>query len=546
MSWLKIGGLLVCLFCLSATPARAVDPWQRAAVLPKSSQVRLMGYEHRVTSRDAGSVFQIAWPASVEKIDGQWIFIRDEGGYSSPPVAGWVRKRDMLRASGEDVPVDESPGKFYIARIQEEPQNPEVAVWHWLRGIYFESPARGEQEIAIADYCAAVHFACGEPDPDSVKVCQVCSTFASADPAVPPSRTPEGVTIPADAFLRLGRLLAQRPDSQDYADACFRSAQKQFLSQRNGLASTVPAQLYVEWGKTALEKYRNSKAATDASSATNWFKQAAQMNAHWSVPYYESGMVYLAEVGNSGASVEQVSLKAAIQAFGQAIRCAPNSPDAFMERGEALRRLAGKMDSKAGHPNPPLDLSPLATLGNMPPVTKLAVGAPQDGEKVKVSLLNEAAYSADYACRLKSYRESKGLEILANILADHAELLLKKNPPDHQRQAEAQQFYDQAADYASDAALFSKFVEDQHRLLQLQKHCECWKKCLEPEAPQPISPPVRTSGADKAPGPNPLAGPAKNPDNKCDCDKKFPRLAAPPPSTRFTPRIGRSSYEENP
>ena len=59
--------------------------------MPKSDRLRLQ------TGRQySGSVYDVAWPARVQKIEGQWLWLADEGGRSVPPVAGWVRKDDVL------------------------------------------------------------------------------------------------------------------------------------------------------------------------------------------------------------------------------------------------------------------------------------------------------------------------------------------------------------------------------------------------------------------------------------------------------------------
>jgi tetratricopeptide (TPR) repeat protein len=531
---------VACLSCLSTTPARAVDPWKGARVLPKSSQVRLSGDAERVSGRDAGSIFEIAWPARVEKIDGQWILIRDDGGYSVPPVAGWVRKQDMLRASDDGAPAADGPAAFYATKIQEEPQSPEIPVLHWLRGIYWESQSQGEHDVAIAEYCSAIRFACGSQGGSAaadqslatacLNACQACSALTSGTSSGPASVSgPEGALVPADAFLRLGRLLAQRQDSKDGADNCFACAEKLFPAQRNGLASPLPAQLYVDWGKAQHKKdpAQKQKSPDGANDAKKQFKRALDVNPQWSEPYYQMGEVALDEgkVQPSAGSkppvdpcTQQQNLRSAIQSFNQAIRFSPLSPLAYRERGEALRLLAGQPACPPATQTIPVPVP--GTVPAMPsaialPAPILVVGKPRDNE----TLLNDAAYSADFACSLSSYRDARSLEVLANILADHGGLLAKASgdPTLPKRQKEAAQYYDQAADYANDAADFSLSISDRHRLLQLKKFCECYKKCLGADSPQP----------------------------HCDCDKSAPRPESRPAATpgSFTPRPGRTFLE---
>jgi tetratricopeptide (TPR) repeat protein len=569
---------VICFCGLVTNGADAADPWSHAKVLPKSSQVRLMGDEKRVTDRDAGSIFQIAWPASVAKIDGQWLLIRDEGGYSAPPVVGWVRKQDMLRTNGDGTSSADEPTTYFAKKIQEDPSNPEIPVLYWLRGIYWESQGQGEHEIAIADYCAAIRFACGSqgvaggaPEPPSLaKVCQICAALGAAangPNGTNPFRGQSGGIVPADAFLRLGRLLAHRADSKSAADDCFTTAEALFRSQGGGLASPVPAQLYVDWGKGEAAKHDKDKVATeptDATQARKWFEKAIEVNPHWSEPYYRLGELSLTEGktqqpapppapldpgapasvdGSVGQTppvlplkpfdpcAKQKSLMAAIQSFSQAIRLDPLSPEGYRQRGEAIRLLAHEKDCKAAVPNgpssPPLEGPDSSASPSGVPT--LALASPRDN----VALLDEAAYSADFACSLESYRQSASLEVLANILADHAQILVdqaaslakvfgnnpKKKIEVATERESAAQLYDQAADYANDAADFSRSIEDRHRLLQLKKFCLCNKKFLDAKPPQP----------------------------PCDCATTAPRpdQSAPPTHGSFTPRPGRTNLQDD-
>ena len=281
-----------------------------------------------------------------------------------------------------------------------------------------------------------------------------------------------------------------------------------------------------------------TKAQPDLAQARKWFEKATGVNPHWSQPYYRLGELSLAEgqtqqlapppepldpdahlsVERPGGQVsaaqppkpfdpcaKQKSLLAAIQSFSQAIRLDPLSPEGYRQRGESIRLLARERECKGvvqnGPSNPPL--AGTSSSQSLSAVPTLALATSQDKE----SLLNEAAYSADFACSLESYRHSPSLEILANILADHAKILVdqaaqlaKDSTNDPKKQSEAAikreaaaQLYDQAADYANDAADFSLSISDRHRLLQLKKFCVCNKKCLEAKPPQPPCDCTRTA-----------------------------------------------------
>ena len=100
---LAIAGLVF----LSAVAAYAGDPWNGARIMPKSDQVVL-----RDGGECTGGVYQIEWPATVERIQGQWLWIVDRGGYRVPPVSGWVSKEEVLK-------LDESHD-YYMRALQTE------------------------------------------------------------------------------------------------------------------------------------------------------------------------------------------------------------------------------------------------------------------------------------------------------------------------------------------------------------------------------------------------------------------------------------------
>ena len=126
------------LLGFSATAAYAGDPWQGGRIMPKSDQVVL-----RVGGEGTADVYAIEWPASVERIEGQWLWITDHGGYRVPPVAGWVSKDDVLKvADAHD----------YYMRILQTMDAPWV---HWLVGICLEK--NGEKETAQEEYARCLN-----------------------------------------------------------------------------------------------------------------------------------------------------------------------------------------------------------------------------------------------------------------------------------------------------------------------------------------------------------------------------------------------------
>ena len=149
------GGVIMLLtnlrwvFCgllgLSAAVASAADPWTGSRIMPKSNQLLL-----RVGSEYTGDVYQIEWPATVERIEGQWLWITDRGGYDVPPVAGWVSKEDVL-------PLNEAHD-HYLRTLRTDD-----APWvHWLLGIYLEN--KRDSQTAREEYEACLGIAPGDPD----------------------------------------------------------------------------------------------------------------------------------------------------------------------------------------------------------------------------------------------------------------------------------------------------------------------------------------------------------------------------------------------
>jgi hypothetical protein len=111
--------------------------------MPKSDQLLL-----RVGQGIAGDVYQIAWPATVERIEGQWLWVVDHGGYHVPAVSGWVSKDEVLK-------FNEAHG-YYMEFLRTAD-----APWvHWLVGICLEESK--ESETAQEEYFKSLSAAPGD------------------------------------------------------------------------------------------------------------------------------------------------------------------------------------------------------------------------------------------------------------------------------------------------------------------------------------------------------------------------------------------------
>ena len=135
---------------LWAAAACAADPWQNARVMPKSDQLLL-----RSDGEVTGNVYQIEWPATVERIEGQWLRITDHGGYHVPAISGWVSKDEVLK-------LDEAHD-HYMGILQTDD-----APWlHWLMGICLESTK--ESGTAEEEYLQCLDLKEKPHDVDAVR-----------------------------------------------------------------------------------------------------------------------------------------------------------------------------------------------------------------------------------------------------------------------------------------------------------------------------------------------------------------------------------------
>jgi hypothetical protein len=214
--------LLGIFFVLAVSAAGAADPWSGAKIMPQSIQLQV-----QVAGCTTGSVYQVSWPATVVKIEGQWLWIEEDGGCSSPPVAGWVSKEEVLK-------LDEA-NEFYLKSIEKFDQP-----WlHWFRGIVLE--ATQQPTAARAEYLAYLQLRPSDPD-----------------------TSPQGVVDRdlqyLDAAMRLARLKAN--GAKKSADAVLAARLLHDLSDSALRGGIQRPQLAFEQGEALRKAYslRSSKA----------------------------------------------------------------------------------------------------------------------------------------------------------------------------------------------------------------------------------------------------------------------------------------------
>ncbi|HQU45130.1 MAG TPA: hypothetical protein PK867_20110, partial [Pirellulales bacterium] len=182
-------------FCTTLVAA----PGKDSLVLPKTGCVRLETSPGGQSGWRWADKVSIGWPAKVFDVNGQWLQISDEGGYTvrgSARATPWVRKDDVL-----DVNDDDTLSAYSVTIEGGRSGNKQaLARLYWLRGICREADTpkrKAEPQIALADYEDATR----------------------SDPAF------------ADAWLRQGRLLVRLDAVGARArwERCFQLAHERFI-----------------------------------------------------------------------------------------------------------------------------------------------------------------------------------------------------------------------------------------------------------------------------------------------------------------------------
>ena len=115
--------------------ARGEDTWSGCRVMPNSEKLVLRA---EVDGPAAANVYHVEWPATVERVEGQWLRIVDRGSYSVPPFSGWVSTDDVLR-------LDAAHDRYVDALATAD-----TPCLHWLAGICLQS--KGETRSARQEF----------------------------------------------------------------------------------------------------------------------------------------------------------------------------------------------------------------------------------------------------------------------------------------------------------------------------------------------------------------------------------------------------------
>jgi tetratricopeptide (TPR) repeat protein len=358
--------------------------WSDATILPKKLDLQLQ--KSPASRATVGGVNEIAWPAKVQKIDGQWLQIADEGGYGAKPLEGWVRKGDAVK-------IGDAQG-FFTDKIRELNGDAQKAAgFYWLRGIFWEN--QGEIESAIADYKAAK---CLNSGGVHLHLGRALTTLAGQQVDVDPQQAVKTVDLAICQFKKARELYDGQAAKQDR------------VSKKDQASKKCPPQLFVSWGDAYFERYRAMKLCNDAITAIAKYGCAETLNGSWFAPSYGQGKLLLL-VFRKTKNADKKTLLAAIQCFTQSIRLSPNEGDTYRARADALRRLAiatglcDKIDC---------GIDEFSSKGGArPEIPPCHPG--KASENVKHALLYEASQSAHRAYVLGNNREPKSLAVVAAI-----------------------------------------------------------------------------------------------------------------------------------
>ena len=141
------GSLAIAFALVLATAATrgAADEWRGTLIMPKSASVAIVAENGTPVS-----MYDIAWPATVTRTRGRFLWVQDDGGYSPSRTGGWIYTDDAVKL--------EDARDHFSSELRDR----ETAWLYWMRGICWEST--GELGIALVDYQNARPRRAANPD----------------------------------------------------------------------------------------------------------------------------------------------------------------------------------------------------------------------------------------------------------------------------------------------------------------------------------------------------------------------------------------------
>lgn len=530
---------------LSAAPLMAADQWANASVVLKHPAAKVRPGE----TGSQLSLFQVGWPATVLKNDGTWALLVGAPGFQRNPEIGWVRTYDLV--NGNTDPLSGTDSRKYTVQIEKSPDATTRAVWHWLRGIYWDT--NSDTRAAIKDYALAIYDLDG-PVFAKCNECASCndwslmsvlrqeqsgpSSFPVGEPSISLTEV-EGLALRSDCYRRLGTALAgdDAVCNYDCLQKCFEKArenldaQKKFIvDPQTGEAPAAPRLRY-EWGgayalafseipdvptdpQPPCDSYQLPDKKTLEKEAHEKLTQAAQLAPKWADPRVGLGDLKVAYVTwqikqkKLASSDRKDELQSAAADYTDAIQCDSGSDKAYRGRANALQQLAYQVAREVS-PAPSgtckcTSDAPCALPGDVPLCQLGQQNASKNSQiaLAKVtSILTDAATSAYAAAKLKNFSDAKSITQYATVLRDLAYL----NDSDPKA---AFPYAMNAFNYAAHGIEFADKTDDG---VALQKLAEClWNlaQCYQASAKKPGP---RSPGGPAAAPPHELGAPPINP-----------------------------------
>lgn len=142
------------------------DLYSGNEILPKHERLVV-----KIGSKPVADEADFEWPVRVERVNGQWLWITDDGshhvewqanqGWVPKPIRGWVSKNDVILLESD--PIEKKDALEYFTECLRENGN---AGWaYWLRGVIL-GEKKNNWNLAIMDFDKAIQCASGlEPPP---------------------------------------------------------------------------------------------------------------------------------------------------------------------------------------------------------------------------------------------------------------------------------------------------------------------------------------------------------------------------------------------
>jgi tetratricopeptide (TPR) repeat protein len=130
MSRRKLVCFVTCALAVIVSATVSAETYLDQRILPKYGRLKA-----QVENQEVADEMDFEWPTTVERVNGQWLWITDDGHFSADgkPRKGWVSKNDVILLEGD--PIERKSALDYFTDVLQ--QNPKTGWAYWLRGVIF-------------------------------------------------------------------------------------------------------------------------------------------------------------------------------------------------------------------------------------------------------------------------------------------------------------------------------------------------------------------------------------------------------------------------